>query len=88
MAPFLARASSWARCRCSAMSSRNAFSSTATPASPAISRVRSIGKPKVSCRAKASAPLSARFSPLATSTACSRRVVPDSMVLRNARSSA
>ena len=40
-------ASSLARCRCSAISSRKPASSTSSPALAAISRVRSIGKPGV-----------------------------------------
>src|SRR5207253_1806648 len=44
------------RSRCPAISERNPSSSTSTPRSAASSRVSSSGKPKVSCKRKASAP--------------------------------
>ena len=68
---------------------RKPASSTCSPCSAAISRVRSIGKPYVSCRAKASAPpRDGRPGDFALATAVSRIVVPALSVRRNASSSA
>jgi hypothetical protein len=83
-----ARLSAFARSRCSAMSARNPASSTVTPCSAAISSVRSIGKPYVSCSAKARSAV--RVEPpcsFVVRTAVSRIVVPDARVRRNASSS-
>ena len=88
---FFATASARARAFCSALSARNAGSSTWTPCSAAISSVRSIGKPYVSWSANASSPPRTGVpSPAvrtAFATAVSRIVVPDASVRRNASSS-
>jgi hypothetical protein len=71
------------------MSSSNAARSTVRPASSAISSVRSIGKPYVSCRRKASLPDSdeppERFVSV---TESSRIAEPAARVRRNVASSA
>ena len=88
-APLRDCASAFARCRCSAISRRNPSSSTARPCSPAISRVRSIGNPYVSCSWNARCPDSvAPPACLVSRTAVSRIAVPARSVWAKASSSA
>ncbi len=82
------RSAAFPRSRCSVMSRRKPSSSTAIPFSAAISRVRSIGNPYVSCSAKACSPRSVLPPAFRRSaTAVSKIVVPARRVCPNATSS-
>ena len=86
---FRATESALARERCSCIKRRKPSSSTLSPCSAAISRVRSIGNPKVSCRANAESPLSTLVLVDFKSAAARSNIdVPRSSVLRNVSSSA
>ncbi len=81
-------ASAFARVRCSVINRRNSSASTVKPCSAAISRVRSIGNPYVSCSANARSPDSSDAPADFVSTiATSRIVVPLPRVERNVSSS-
>ena len=86
---FLALASALACSRCSFIRRRKPSSSTDRPASEAISSVRSIGKPKVSCSLNASEPENTVEPDLRVSSATfSNSVEPVRSVWRKEASSA
>ena len=83
-----ALASALARSLCSCINRRNSSVSTVSPASAAISSVRSIGKPWVSCSTNAVDPGTTLLpDSLVSCAATSNSLEPDAMVRRNACSS-